>query len=454
MKFIILFNKINSAAKLFRFLSGSSPKRVDRDRSGEENGRNSPQGETPHICTINNNNNNHDEDNVLNNCENQPLDSTTKRDSHTQSKQVSSSQLGSETINESNENHEIVKPQHETISKTATTTARRVKHQNKENKQSQHHSHPTTIEPSLLLTATDYKNAGNKLCSLYRYEEALAHYSKAISKNPLIAIFFSNRALCHLKLQQFNQASQDCRRALELDPNLIKAHFFLGQALAELNNFDDSLKHLQRAHEIAREKKMNFGDDIAYQIRLTRRRRWNQIEDDTARLESELQKYLVDLIENDRKTKLGHLKNRLSSGANIDSQTWQPTASCSSLQTNSPGGATQIVETSQESEIISKCDKYIDKLNTMFNNLKLQRKGREVPDYLCGKISFEIMHDPVITPSGITYDRQDIEEHLKRVGHFDPITRQPLEANQLISNLAMKEVVDAYLNENEWALYH
>jgi len=38
---------------------------------------------------------------------------------------------------------------------------------------------------------------------------------------------------------------------------------------------------------------------------------------------------------------------------------------------------------------------------------------RDVPDYLCGKISFEIMKDPVITPSGITYDRKDIEEHLQ-----------------------------------------
>ena len=28
---------------------------------------------------------------------------------------------------------------------------------------------------------------------------------------------------------------------------------------------------------------------------------------------------------------------------------------------------------------------------------------REVPDYLCGRISFELMKDPVITPSGITY---------------------------------------------------
>jgi len=38
---------------------------------------------------------------------------------------------------------------------------------------------------------------------------------------------------------------------------------------------------------------------------------------------------------------------------------------------------------------------------------------REVPDILCCKISFEIMRDPVITPSGITYERKDIEEHLQ-----------------------------------------
>lgn len=38
---------------------------------------------------------------------------------------------------------------------------------------------------------------------------------------------------------------------------------------------------------------------------------------------------------------------------------------------------------------------------------------RDVPDILCGKISFELMREPLITPSGITYDRRDIDEHLQ-----------------------------------------
>lgn len=81
----------------------------------------------------------------------------------------------------------------------------------------------------------------------------------------------------------------------------------------------------------------------------------------------------------------------------------------------------------------------------------------------------------------LRYERSDIEEHLnvsnneqmdwykiglerffpvnnnyyfccfeQRVGHFDPVTRKPLTVEQLIPNLAMKEVVDAFVSENEW----
>lgn len=45
-----------------------------------------------------------------------------------------------------------------------------------------------------------------------------------------------------------------------------------------------------------------------------------------------------------------------------------------------------------------------------------------------------------------------ILEHLQRVGHFDPVTRTPLSVEQLIPNYSMKEVVDTFVQENEWAL--
>ena len=58
--------------------------------------------------------------------------------------------------------------------------------------------------------------------------------------------YFTNRALCHLKMKRWEASCQDCRRALDMDVNLVKGHFFLGQALLEMENYDEAIKHLQR----------------------------------------------------------------------------------------------------------------------------------------------------------------------------------------------------------------
>ena len=102
-------------------------------------------------------------------------------------------------------------------------------------------------------------------------------------------------------------------------------------------------------------------------------------------------------------------------------------------------------------KIEEETDTRVAEVNGLFAKVDERRQKRDVPDFLCGKISFEILKDPVITPSGITYDRKDIEEHLHRVGHFDPVTRTKLTQDQLIHNYAMKEVVDSFLSDNEWA---
>lgn len=38
-----------------------------------------------------------------------------------------------------------------------------------------------------------------------------------------------------------------------------------------------------------------------------------------------------------------------------------------------------------------------------------------MPDYLCCKISLDIFRDPVIVPSGVTYERAVILDHLQKV---------------------------------------
>ena len=187
------------------------------------------------------------------------------------------------------------------------------------------------------------------------------------------------------------------------------------------------------AQDLAKDHKYNFGDEIACQLRLARKKRWNTIEEKRIREEIELQSYLNRLIQQDKERQIQELKNNSSND--------------SSSSSKFDDGR----QSAKIDSIVRKSDSYADELNALFSQMDVRRKRREVPDFLCGKISFEIMRDPVITPSGITYDRKDIEEHLQRVGHFDPVTRQPLTIDKLIPNLSMKEVIDTFLMENEWA---
>lgn len=93
-----------------------------------------------------------------------------------------------------------------------------------------------------------------------------------------------------------------------MDKNLVKGHFFLGQCLMELVLYDEAIKHLQRAHDLAREQKRNFGDDIASQLRLARKKRWNVQEEKRICQEIELHSYLKELIEKDVASRLDALK--------------------------------------------------------------------------------------------------------------------------------------------------
>ena len=87
-----------------------------------------------------------------------------------------------------------------------------------------------------------------------------------------------------------------------------------GQALLELDSLDEAIVHLQRAQELAKEQKLNFGDEIAVQLRIARKKRWNQQEEKRVQQEVELQAYLNELILADCEKKLREAGNNKASG--------------------------------------------------------------------------------------------------------------------------------------------
>lgn len=67
------------------------------------------------------------------------------------------------------------------------------------------------------------------------------------------------------------------------------------------------------------------------------------------------------------------------------------------------------------------------------------------PDWILDPISFSILQDPVVTPCGITYEKAPLMEYLQHNGYKDPITKKPLLRENIVPNLALKDVVSDYL---------
>ncbi|KAJ5068650.1 hypothetical protein M0811_02593 [Anaeramoeba ignava] len=69
------------------------------------------------------------------------------------------------------------------------------------------------------------------------------------------------------------------------------------------------------------------------------------------------------------------------------------------------------------------------------------------PHHLCCPISLSLMNDPVLTPSGNTYERQSLEDYIK-LKHEDPLTRQHLRVQDLIPNRGLKDAIDEYKKQH------
>lgn len=54
------------------------------------------------------------------------------------------------------------------------------------------------------------------------------------------------------------------------------------------------------AHDLAKEQKLNFGDEVTGALRLAKKRRWNMIEEKRIQQEIALQSYLNKLVSEER----------------------------------------------------------------------------------------------------------------------------------------------------------
>ncbi|XP_058207042.1 uncharacterized protein LOC131320364 [Rhododendron vialii] len=108
-----------------------------------------------------------------------------------------------------------------------------------------------------LAEANDAKVKGNRMFGDGQYEEALSEYGLALQVAPDVptsveirSICHANRALCYLKLGKYEESIKDSTKALELNPNYVKALLRRGEAHEKLEHFEEAIADLKKVLEL------------------------------------------------------------------------------------------------------------------------------------------------------------------------------------------------------------
>lgn len=77
------------------------------------------------------------------------------------------------------------------------------------------------INPELGVEA---KERGNALFREGKFPDAIKEFDEAIRRDPTNASYFSNRSFAYIKLMEPVRGKEDAEKAIELDPNFVKAY--------------------------------------------------------------------------------------------------------------------------------------------------------------------------------------------------------------------------------------
>jgi tetratricopeptide (TPR) repeat protein len=90
--------------------------------------------------------------------------------------------------------------------------------------------------------AQNEKIKGNELMKTKEYDEAIKHYTKAISFDEYEPTIYCNRALAYIRNTQYNYGLKDCNKAIDLKHDYIKAYYRRAICLMNIKNFEEAME--------------------------------------------------------------------------------------------------------------------------------------------------------------------------------------------------------------------
>ncbi|KAK9475945.1 hypothetical protein V1514DRAFT_338472 [Lipomyces japonicus] len=272
--------------------------------------------------------------------------------------------------------------------------------------------------------AEAHKAAGNKLFGQEDYDGAVQEYTKAILKDATKPTYFTNRAICLLRLEKYERALEDCQKAIELSPILLKAYVHKATSLLALDRPNEALRTAQRGYDLAIEQDSFLTTNFCQTALEAKKRRWQINESRRIEKEGQLLAEMKDILEQSYQQKINYANATITLDIELQDQ-----------------------KETLEYEFKEK----LALLEQTFERSDEKYQSREVPDYMIDPISFNIFFDPVISKSGQSFERSVIYAHLKN-HKFDPFTREYLTEKDLRPNLALKSACEQFLERNGWAV--
>ena len=120
--------------------------------------------------------------------------------------------------------------------------------------------------------ATMEKQKGNECFKAGETEDAIMYYTRSIAFDDNNAILYSNRALAYLRLKHFQNAEDDCTRAIELDPTYTKGWSRRAMTRHRRGKYEQAILDFKEALELEPENK-----DLA-KLLAKSQEKWKEVE--------------------------------------------------------------------------------------------------------------------------------------------------------------------------------
>ncbi|KAF2071780.1 hypothetical protein CYY_006908 [Polysphondylium violaceum] len=125
---------------------------------------------------------------------------------------------------------------------------------------------PSRIALKRLRLVENKKKEGNEAFSSKNYPLANQLFTEALEVDPKFDVLnsqlYSNRAATFVQMNKLSEAIQDCSKALELDPNYVKAYIRRAQCYLKTERFEDAVRDFEKAQTLDSEN-----EDLARQLK-------------------------------------------------------------------------------------------------------------------------------------------------------------------------------------------